>query len=451
MTTINSKARFRATRLSEPVNFGLSLGAGLLFGLNRLPEVLLGVIYAVFFIYCIGVAFQNNISKFFKLLPHLVYYELIVRANSTHLPALTTEYGLIVCFSLLLINNGTKLRTHSRAFVFIFLYVLVEAFDYVRTQEPDFARLAITNSTLLLLIALWASSNTLSIKILNSFIFNLKLGSIFLTGNILAAHLFGHISYSGFSNREATNFLAPVQVSAYLGLGTILFFLSLVNPLERKKMALNIFLFSLSCIIMLLSFSRGGLYFLAIIVMFYMIFNRKKMGSYFAILILVPIAVIIYYYVIQTTNGLILDRYEQAGSSGRDRLIVVGFQIFKTDPLAGIGTGNFSKEIVRRHLYEVESGAHNDFIRALAEHGLLGIITYWGFYLYMFIELMMQKGIVRQYAFYFFVLFCLIIVHNGLKISLQHVLLIFIICRPVINNKPLPGPPGVQPKLSTIT
>ncbi len=150
------------------------------------------------------------------------------------------------------------------------------------------------------------------------------------------------------------------------------------------------------------------------------------------LVILIPIGFLIYNYVITTTNGRIAERYEQQGASGRDELVQVGWTIFLSDPVAGIGTGNFSKEIVKRQLYTVESGAHNEFVRAAAEHGILGIVTYWGFYVALFAEVMMRKGVARSFSLFFFVLFCLIIVHNGMKISVQPMLLLFVVAVPFL-------------------
>lgn len=170
------------------------------------------------------------------------------------------------------------------------------------------------------------------------------------------------------------------------------------------------------------------------VVILYFAFNWKKAGNYVMLLLLIPIGFLIYNYVITTTNGLIAERYGQQGSSGRDKLVEIGLEIFKSDPVAGIGTGNFSKEIVKRQLFSVESGAHNEFIRAAAEHGVLGIVTYWGFYLALFIEVMLRKGVARSFSLYFFVLFCLIIVHNGMKISVQPLLLLFVVSVPVVSK-----------------
>ena len=77
-----------------------------------------------------------------------------------------------------------------------------------------------------------------------------------------------------------------------------------------------------------------------------------------------------------------------------------------------------------------ESTAHNEFIRAIAEHGIFGFITYWGFFMVMFLTILARKEPNRQYSLYFYTLFCLILVHNGLKISVQPLLLVLMVANP---------------------
>jgi O-antigen ligase len=95
-----------------------------------------------------------------------------------------------------------------------------------------------------------------------------------------------------------------------------------------------------------------------------------------------------------------------------------------------VGTGNFNDEIVQTDLFDMESGAHNEFIRVMAEDGVLGIMTYGFFYVLLFIEIIRRKGFRREYALYFLIFFCLICVHNGLKISLQPLLLMLAVATP---------------------
>lgn len=432
------------------VQYIIAIITGLIVGTGKVPDFIMGVLYMAFSVICVYFAFLGNVSKLFKLIPYLIYTEIYIRGNVHFILNLYAQYVLLACFTLLLLKQGTQITLRSRSFTFIALYAIIELVDALRTNEPNFARVAIINSFLLFIVALWSASNLVTFKLLNTLMKHLKFAAIYLTGIVLAAHVSGHIDYVGHSNTESTNGLAPVQISGYLGMGCILFFLEIVNTMERRRIVLNTVAFVLITCIMLLSFSRGGLYFLGAIMFIYFAINWKKSGNLAILLLLIPVGLFIYYYVTTTTNGLIQERYNQEGASGRDQLVAIGFQIFKSDPIAGIGTGNFSKEIVRRHLYYVESGAHNEFIRAIAEHGILGMVTYWGFYIFMIIEIAFQKGIARQFALYFFVLFCLIIVHNGLKISLQPILLIFVIAHPVALKKLKPkGQTGKSISTST--
>ena len=63
-------------------------------------------------------------------------------------------------------------------------------------------------------------------------------------------------------------------------------------------------------------------------------------------------------------------------------------------------------------------------MRAAAEHGVIGLVLYWGFFVVLFLNIIRRPQPQQQFAMYFFVLFCLITVHNGLKISLQPFLLL---------------------------
>ncbi len=85
-----------------------------------------------------------------------------------------------------------------------------------------------------------------------------------------------------------------------------------------------------------------------------------------------------------------------------------------------------------------KSGAHNEYVRAAAEHGIFGLIFYWGFYIFLFLEIWNRGQPQKQYAVYFFVLFCLIIVHNGLKIAIQPLIMMLAVGTPslmILNKK----------------
>lgn len=205
-----------------------------------------------------------------------------------------------------------------------------------------------------------------------------------------------------------------------------------MNNAKRFKLILNLGLFAFSSVIMVLTFSRGGLYFVGISIVLYLLFNRSKARSYYLLFLLVPVAVLVFNYVTLVTGGKIEQRYQEEGSSGRDRLVESGLQLFFDNPITGVGTANFNTAIIENELYEVQSGAHNEFIRAAAEHGVLGICTFNLFFGLLFLQILQRRKIQREYAIYFFIFFCLVTIHNGLKISLQPLVMLLVVATPSV-------------------
>ncbi|MDB5248679.1 MAG: O-antigen ligase family protein [Segetibacter sp.] len=315
------------------------------------------------------------------------------------------------------------------------MYTFLEIVNNIYPAKPAITRPIIIQSLGLLMPVVWASYNALKPVTINRLLNNVKVASVYLAGIVFVAHMTGKINYGMFSNSDSSNGLAPVQLSGYLGFGCILFFLSIMNPEELAKRVLNITVLSVTATVMLLTFSRGGLYFLGAEVAIFLLFNRAKLGNYAKLLVLVPIGLGIYGYVVTQTGGKIVERYEQKGTSNRDVLVNIGFRIFEKHMLFGVGTGNYNTTIVKEKLFKEESGAHNEYVRAAAEHGIFGIFFYWGFHVFLFMEIWARREPQRQYAIYFLLLFFLIIVHNGLKIGIQPLLIMLAVGTPSLLYK----------------
>ena len=389
--------------------------------------VVVALLYVAIVVVALYRAAQNDVPGFLVVMPFAIYTEIFIRANARWLPYLTLQYVIIICFGLMLIRSIRYSRFHFYGYFFLALFTALELLNNIYPDKAAVGRPIIVNSIALLLVSVWASTNVLNALTINRFLTQIKIAAIFLTGIVLVAHLQGKINYSVISNSEASNGMAPVQLSGYLGAGCVLFFLSIMNPEEIKTRILNMGLLAFAGTVMVLTFSRGGLYFLGAVVALFLFYNRAQMGSYFKFIIMVPVALLIYNYVVNETGGKIVERYELEGASNREVLVSVGFELFLRYPLTGVGTGNYNTRIVKEKLFYVESGAHNEFIRAAAEHGIIGLILYWGFYIVLFFGILKRPQPQQQFAMYFFALFCLITVHNGLKISLQPFLLMLAI------------------------
>lgn len=403
---------------------------GAIVGLKAIPVPVVAWVYILLAVVCLYNCIKGDVPGLFGVLPYVMYTEVFIRASARWVPYLTLQYLLIICFTILLFTAKKLRRPHSNSFFLLLLFTFVEVTNNVYPAKVDVTRAILTNSFALLLPVIWASYNVLSPLVINKLLNHVKTASIFLAGIVFVAHFTGKINYGLYSNSEASNGLAPVQLSAYLGLGCILFFLAIMNPEEVKNRLINIIVLAVASTVMVLTFSRGGLYFMGAVICLYLLFNRAQMGQYVRLLIFIPIGLFIYMYVVNQTGGKIVARYEQEGTSNRDVLVHIGFVVFQKNLLFGVGTGNYNTTIVKEGLFKEESGAHNEFVRAAAEHGIVGIILYWGFYVVLGLEILRRRRIERQYGLYFFVLFCMIIVHNGLKISIQPLLIMIVVATP---------------------
>ncbi len=415
-------------------HFIIAFIIGLLAGYKTIPANIVGYGYIFVLAFALLRCFQGNVGGFFSIIPYAIFSEIFMRAFVRWIPYLTLQYTLIACFLILIVRTARR-ESHWKGYMLLVLFTLFEVANNVMPYRPDVSRAIITNSFALLLPVVWGSFYVLTPQIINRFMNNVRIACIFLVGIVFVAHLSGSIDYGAYSNSDASNGLAPVQLSGYIGVACVFFFFSIMNAELAAHRILNIFMLAFCASAMVLTFSRGGLYFLGAIVMLYFYYNRGRAKNYILFILLVPVVLVAYTFVVSQTQGKIVERYQQEGSSNRDVLIEIGFKIFQKNPFIGVGTGNYNTVIVKEELFFVESGAHNEFVRAAAEHGIIGVLLYWGFFISLFLVISRRSDPQKQYAMYFLTLLCLIIIHNGLKISIQPFLLMLAVATPsYINN-----------------
>ena len=387
------------------------------------PPAVVGAVYMGVCLFCVYLAITHNVFGFFTMVPFLIYTEIFVRAYALFIPYLTLQYLFILCFSLLLITGPKNRKAHFSGYVFFVLFGLLELLN----EKAQVARSILINTFALFMAIVWAAFNIMSPVLIKKLLYNIKIAGVFLAGIVFVAHLQGKIDYNSASSSDASNGMAPVQLSGYLGTACILFFLSIMNKEEAKARLFNLVFLGITAVVMILTFSRGGLYFLGAVIVLFVYYNRASVGEYAKFILLIPVSIVIYSMVVKETGGKIVERYEQEGTSSRDILVRIGFELFLRNPVIGVGTSNYNTTILKEKLFYQETGAHNEFVRAAAEHGIVGIILHWGFFIVLFFNITNRGQPQRQYAMYFFVLFCLITVHNGLKISLQPIIMILAI------------------------
>ncbi len=424
----NKKVLFQPKNLL--LSYLIAFGLGVLIGFKIIPVNALAVLYLLVVGICAILFLRGDVENIFKWLPYVMYLEVYMRAFARWVPYLTIQYLYIFGFGILFLKGSRMKGNHFKGFLLLLAFSFLELVNNLHPYDPANTRAVLVNSLSLLLPVMWASYNDFKPVLINKFLSNIKIAGVLLSGIVFVAHVTGSIDYGLFSNSEASNGLAPVQLSGYLGFVCIIFFLSIMNVEEKENKTVNLIIFSTVLIMMVLTFSRGGVYFLLAVVLLYIYYNKNKMGNYFKLVGLIPVFYILYTVVVDKTGGKIVERYEQEGTSNRDVLVDIGFQLFWKNPIFGVGTGNYNIAIMKEHLFSQNSGAHNEFVRAAAEHGIIGIFFYWTFFLMLFLNINRRPQPQKQYAMYFLALFTLIIIHNGLKISIQPLILMLAIGTP---------------------
>jgi len=419
-------------------NYLIAVSVGILVGFRAVPPFVVAPIYIGVALLCLYYFFTKNLEKVFQILPYLIYTEVFIRGSARSFPYLTLQYLMIIgfLFNTFFSNANSISKVHFKGIFLLVLFYILEIANGFFPLLPRITYAIQWNTLALVAVALWASIHKLTPKQINILMENIRIASIYLAGIVLVAHLQGKIDYSSASSSEASNGMAPVQLSGYFGVATFLMFVSILSTFDKRAKVVQIVALVFTLTLMILTFSRGGLYFFAFATLLYFFYNRSNLKGYFKFILLVPAFYLIYIFAIEQSEGRVITRYEQKGSSNRDVLVVIGFYIFEENPILGIGTGNFNKYIVQKNYFSVASGVHNEFVRAAAEHGIFGIFTYWGFFIALLIDILKRKKPEKEYAVYFYLLFFLITIHNGLKIAIQPILILLAI--------------GIQPTISTI-
>ncbi|MCG3161337.1 MAG: hypothetical protein JMDDDDMK_02505 [Acidobacteria bacterium] len=184
------------------------------------------------------------------------------------------------------------------------------------------------------------------------------------------------------SNLLTSGGFGPNQVSAILGLGSLMAFLLVLDRAVSRGLRIIFFLVSLSLIAQsALTFSRSGLYMAcggALLAVIFLIQDRRARFRLFAVIVtlFLTISFILLPQLDEFTGGALSKRFSDTRLTGRDNLAMADLQVFANHPVFGVGPGQ------TRHYRNPEFGrgystaaAHTEFSRLLSEHGVFGLIA----------------------------------------------------------------------------
>lgn len=238
------------------------------------------------------------------------------------------------------------------------------------------------------------------------------------------------------ANRLENSFINSNTLGIMVAIGILIRF---NQYLSKKKMKItDIFLIS-NIIILIASQSKKAIIAMIIGIIGILIlenwnYSKKKIIAIFKILIKVGLVIFIIMQLSRlpifsgVTNRFYL-AFEsifkdsgQAGSSTeiRKKMIEIGLNQFKETPVLGIGIGN--PHYLALNYMNYDAYLHNNYVELLAGGGIFGVCIYYGIYLYIIIELFINKKFKnKEYNFICILLILFLFMDVGMVSSYEKI------------------------------
>jgi O-antigen ligase len=336
------------------------------------------VLVLVFFALCaklFSLIVRRQFTFAWGLTAFLCATEPAFRVYARVLPYLSLDYVLLGSGALTFVLLRPRKNTHWLPAIAYGIYIALEITGSVSADSWGGVRAIVLPSLLMLMFVMnsgkvrFAPSGTTFV--LASYV----MGAVTLTGFALRSYLAGNIAWGTQSNFEASGGMPPNHISMLLSVAV---FACVVLSEDAKRIQRIMILGTATVLgsLMVLTFSRGGtVILLGSLLLYYVILRQTSRRT---ILVLVAIAVmglVISNGAKEITGGKIAVRYGQDNTSNRYTIAVDGFGIYLDHPVFGVGTSNF-REAISETEYGGVTGAHNELIRAAAEHGTLGLLSW---------------------------------------------------------------------------
>lgn len=368
--------------------------------------------------------FQKKFVPSLSLLTYLAIIQPIVRTYVPSFPYLGFEYYFLFWSFIVLITSPNSNQKKTGAVVFYIIYLFLELFGILDVVNLENARSTIISSAcvgaaLLLLRKYKLEKPELTIIFTSILIGVFSISAVIGYGYITAPN----IQWGTESNFASSGGMGPVQISMLMALGVII----LLVLLERVPVITKSIYLLLTFIIataMVLTFSRNGLYLVVIsIIIYYIIFTRPSFRFLLLLLVIGLLGYLVYRVSYDAAGDVFIRRFSST-TSARTDLIIHGWKIFLDHPLLGVGTGNYAYVVAGQEYFGSVSGAHNELIRAAAEHGFFGLVTWLLFAFYsLYYGLKDKRSYVRALRITLLVVFFAYSFVNGLKLLSQPIVL----------------------------
>ena len=412
----------------------LALHVGLAVVLFFIPFLskIYALLIAVMGVYYI-ISKNNQNNEVFYVSAYLVGAEVFLRMTGGNL---NNEYVKTIVSLLMLL--GFVLSGFSKNSIVYWLYFLLLIPGIIVTmsnQNLDLEiRKAITfnisGPVCLGLCALYCYQRTISYNQLHNGLIFLGLPIVStLTYLLLYNPSVRDVVTGTQSNFATSGGFGPNQVATILGIGMFVFFCQLVFLSKSKRMMLlNGFLLVTCSYRAIVTFSRGGVIsgvamIVCVILATYFLANKSgKRKVSWIIFVTGILALSIWTYSVIETSGLIAKRYANQDAAGRvkkdrlggrEQILGTELELFKENPIMGVGVG--MGKSYRGEMLGEEVASHNEMTRLLAEHGMFGVLILLILLVTPIILYVLNYQNIYFFSFYFFWL--LTINHAAMRIA----------------------------------
>lgn len=384
-----------------------------------------------------------------------------------------SNLSVLVLFSFYLqlpnIHIGFSLKLYMLISVVCAFYILLKKNSYIYLERFDFAFLLfviwggitafwahnIVSTIKLFIGALFVFSCYLVLKsfLINVYTDNKKLELSFYQASVafvilsLFMYVLGYYKVSG--NYEAYEHVRVFGIYVERGMPRLIgplldpniftfyicpvFFYTLLKP--QKKLFDYLF-FTLLCVALILSMSRGGIIaisFATMIILFIKTLSAllrlrlNKSDVFFISLAIITTSIILNLIFSSTDFAMMLERrINDIGSgSGRFEIWENALKLWHENMLLGIGWFNFLDFNIL--MFDRANYAHNTFIETLVETGLIGFILYLAFHLLILLKIINLVRLNKRYEFVFYSYLAILIQFNSLSLIVNEVFFMFLI------------------------
>ncbi len=340
----------------------------------------------------IWMALRGRTDRVILALGYLTGAEVLWRMSSAQV---NWEFGKYAAAAIMVLALLRSHRLRAPIWPLAYFTLLLPSTALTLTAEPwTTARDQISfnlSGPFALAVAAWFFSQVpMSAKDLRNLVLAIMAPGVGIATLAATGAFYGNATFSDGSNLIASGGFGPNQVSGALGLATLLsLFIMLDGRAPRLlRLAMGAATVGLAAQTAL-TFSRGGLYMAA---------GGAAVAACFALhdprlrFRLLPLAVVFFaignYFVVPyldaLTEGQMAVRFQDTQLTGRDRMIRADIELWKDNPLMGVGPGEGR---LQRGTFFVNDGgtisavqtravaAHTEFSRLLSEHGAFGLIA----------------------------------------------------------------------------